>query len=284
MICKYCGRLVTSKSQCLCCGSAVSKKSSAKLTPKQLEEYELSVKQREEARLKEEQERIAREEARIQRNKKIAATVTSFVGIGLAALVVILMIIKIVAFNTITIKNFKTAETLGYRSGEAALVISFVAAATLLIASRLKKKSGGKKHFIWAIVGILCVPIGFFTVINGNGELYCSLQVEGIKTEYVVGEQLDLSGLKLEAHWDNGGIEEIDLDDYEIVIEGAGENIDKDDTGKIYISGFDSSKTTQSYGRTIYFEITIYFDEYPDGTGGYGQSANGQITYYVTNA
>ena len=284
MLCKYCGRLSVSNSQCLCCGSAISKTPSVKLTPEQIAEYELSVKLREEEMLKVEQERIAKEEERVKRNKKIFANVSSYVGVGLAALVVILLIIKTIAFNTITIKNFQTAENLGYRSGEVALVVSFCAAAILLISARLKKSIGGKKPFIWAIIGILCVPVGFFTVINGNGEQYCTLQIEGIKSEYVVGEQLDLSGLKITAHWDNGRIEEIDLDDYEIVVVESSESVNTSERGKIYVDGFNSSNTTQSYGSSIYFEICIYYNEDPDGSGGYGQSALGTFTYYVKNA
>lgn len=276
MLCKYCGRLVTSKSQCLCCGSSVSNTKPVKLTPDQIKSYELAVKAREEAMLKAEQERIAKNAELEKKKKKLVANVITAVGLGLALTTVVLMLIKVITVNTITLKSFASKYDLVYSVGEIGLTFGIFSAIALILAGIISKKAKIKLFFISILIGIVCVPIGFIGVTYGNNSMYCSLSISGVKTEYVVGEELDLSDLKILAIWESGREEEINLEDFKIVVVPYNTNVDNPEIGTIYIENFHSD-TASSGSRLVQFQIYMLIEENT------GQSAHGEISYTVNN-
>ena len=283
MLCKYCGRLITSKTQCLCCGSNISKKRTAKLTPEQIAEYELAVKQREEAMLKAEQERIERRVQLEKRKKKLVANIVTYLGLGLAAITLILVISKLILINSLSVKGFEAQQYSAYSLGEMGLVIGVFACIVLLIATIMSKKAGIKLFFVWLLIGVVCIPMGFVGAVYGNNNMYCQLSISGIKSEYVVGEEIDLTGLTITAVWETGHEEVLNIEEYKIVIipysSTSVNHVSHPEYNTIYIMEFHTDTSSASGSqRTIYFELPLIIED--DGS----QNATGMFEYTVANA
>jgi len=279
MICKYCGRLVTAKNKCLCCGTSQKGSSAVKLTPQQKAEYEALQKQREEETLKLEQERIENEKKMQQKHKELVAKIMSFVGIGFSVIAVILLIIKAIFIGNVTVANYKTIVEGGYELEKVIFVLA-IGAGIIFLATAIAKKKAGKKIILWVLL-IAVLPITFIVNISVRCEAYGEINVvSGLKEEYVVGENIDFGNVKFEVNWrDPEGEtikkEEIDLSKY--TIKYIQEWPDVWETGVFYIKTSGTNNTQSN--ADMDFIIVLYVED-----AGYEYKLYGDWDYKVVNA
>ena len=275
MICKICGKLVTTKNQCLCCGSSQKGTSSVKLTPKQIAEYELASKQREAEALKAEQDRIKAEQERVAKIKTKTAKILSFVGIGLTVLALLLVIFKNTSLNAICVFNYAQQYNTSYTFG----IVSFffaMAAALCLIITAVFKKQCGKKIILWIVLAVVALPIGFVGAV-GAPPPSGTLSVTGVKEEYYVGEELELNDLVFNVTWDNGNEDTFYANEFEVVFLDNEDDEQATEFDKLYVIGFDTSTSTSLSVYKMRVEFKIVIDRYTQ-TDGYVHTT--ALTYF----
>ena len=282
MICKYCGRLVTAKNKCLCCGTSQKGSSAVKLTPQQKAEYEALQKQREEETLKLEQERIENEKKMQQKHKELVAKIMSFVGIGFSVIAVILLIIKATFIGNVTVANYNSVVNGGYEI-EKAVFIFGIGAGAIFLATAIAKKKAGKKAILWVLL-IAVLPVTFIININARCEAYGEINViSGLKEEYVVGETIDYSSLKLEVNWqdfEGETIKKEEIDLSKFTVKRVTTWPETWEIGVIYIKDNGTNEATSStQKRDVTFRILLYTTEY-----GYENTLRGEWRYAVVNA
>ena len=267
MICKFCGRLVTTKNKCLCCGSSTKHSSSSKLTPQQLAEYELLAKQREEESLKLEEERIKSEQERVRKAQlKATKTMTIFGFITLVFSLLVVFVFKANSIGNVGIHAYNSHVESIILFSNMALVVGLVSAILFTAVTVLKKKCG-KNIIAWLVLavlsGVCCVYGGIRNVPDAEMKV-----TAGVKNEYSVGEELELHDLRLQVMWDTGYPSYIDNSTYMELIDNKNQI---SEAGKLYVYGFDTSEAGTS--KTLYFEYVLEYEETEHG-GGRGSSVN----------
>lgn len=274
MICKVCGRLVTTKSKCLCCGTSQKHSSSPKLTPQQMAEYEQLLKQREEENAKLEKERLEQAKAEQIKHKKNIAKGCSFLGIGVSIIVAILLIVKLSVSSNVSMATFHRAKSLEYNIEIPIFIVSMIAGALFLITAILKRKAG-QKMIAWLLL-MAIVPVAFAINIGSRIDSYGIIDVaSGLKKEYVVGETVNFNDIKLKVTWckESGEeikTEEIDLTGYTVEVGNTPQS-----TYVLYVDGV-NTQTTGS--KTMHLTIILYTD-----SGGYNYTIHGLYNYSVVN-
>ena len=256
MLCKYCGKLLTTKKTCLCCGSHNSKGKVKKLTPEQIKEYELALAKREEEIKLAQEAKIQAEKEKLERkNKKYG----KLFKIGLVATAVpllvtlIALIVKLIYPSLLDSYNVHSLGDNAYSIGMLGFLFGFITSAFTIVTLVFSIMSGKKRWWI-LIVAVAMVPVAFMCGIvnNGNDTVHLvDYTWDTVKTTYTVGEELDVTGLTIYAEWQSKS-EEFKVEDYNVVIVDPDKSttdveIEGTKKGTIYIVGFDTTELSNIY-------------------------------------